>query len=105
MNIRTIALTTVLLFSGSFAFAETVHLPQAVEHTKAAITHGNYKAALWLPERPSLLGGHRDLAGGQIVMSTLADQQKSSLPSKLITKFLKMLKRENVTSKPLVHDD
>ncbi len=50
-------------------------------------------------------GGHRDLAGGQIVMSTLADQQKSSLPSKLITKFLKMLKRENVTSKPLVRDD
>ncbi|MGC8605797.1 MAG: DHH family phosphoesterase, partial [Desulfomonilaceae bacterium] len=50
-------------------------------------------------------GGHREMAGGQIPMSRLTNQQRSSLPSKLITKFLKMLKRESVTSKPLVRDD
>lgn len=40
MNIKSIALAITFLLSGAFAFAESVHLPQAVEHTKEAITHG-----------------------------------------------------------------
>jgi hypothetical protein len=40
MNIKSIVLGTVFLLSGTFSFAESTHLPQAVEHTKVAITHG-----------------------------------------------------------------
>jgi hypothetical protein len=40
MKIKALALASALLLSGPFAFAESVHLPQAIEHTKAAITHG-----------------------------------------------------------------
>ncbi len=50
-------------------------------------------------------GGHREMAGGQIPTPNLTDQQKISFPSRLITKFLKMLKRENASSKPLVRSD
>jgi nanoRNase/pAp phosphatase (c-di-AMP/oligoRNAs hydrolase) len=50
-------------------------------------------------------GGHREMAGGQIPLASLSDQQKSQLPSKLIMKFLKLLKRENANPKPLVRSD
>jgi len=50
-------------------------------------------------------GGHREIAGGQILMSTLSDQQKNVLPSRLIMKLLKLLGRENVPPKPLVRND
>jgi Small metal-binding protein len=53
MNIKTIAITTAFLLSGAFAFAESVHLPQAVEHTKAAITHGEAGHASVLVEHAS----------------------------------------------------
>jgi len=33
------------------------------------------------------------------------DEEKTALPSKLIARFLKLLKRENSTSKPLVRND
>ena len=35
-----IALSMAWLLSSGFAFAESVHLPQAIEHTKAAVAHG-----------------------------------------------------------------
>lgn len=38
MKIITIIFSTTLLLNSAFAFAESVHLPQAIEHTKAAIT-------------------------------------------------------------------
>ncbi len=50
-------------------------------------------------------GGHREMAGGQIPMSKLSQEQKNALSSKLITRFLKMLKRDNAPSRPLVRND
>ena len=50
-------------------------------------------------------GGHREMAGGQIPMQIMNDEEKTALPSKLIARFLKLLKRENSTSKPLVRND
>ena len=40
MNRRMVYLVMGWVLSGGFALAESVHLPQAIEHTKAAITHG-----------------------------------------------------------------
>jgi hypothetical protein len=50
MNIKATALAAALLLAGSCAFAESVHNPQAVEHTKAAITHGEMGHAPVLQE-------------------------------------------------------
>ena len=50
-------------------------------------------------------GGHREMAGGQIPLSKLTDQQKSAVPSRLISRFLKMLKIENIAPKPLVRNE
>jgi nanoRNase/pAp phosphatase (c-di-AMP/oligoRNAs hydrolase) len=55
--------------------------------------------------RTGSAGGHREMAGGQIPMGIMEGQQKTALPSQLITKFLKLLKRENSNSKPLVRSD
>ena len=60
INIKTIALATTLLLSGAFAFAESVHLPQAVEHTKAAITHGEAGHAPMLVEHASTALTHAE---------------------------------------------
>ena len=40
MNIKLFLLALGGLLSSGFALAESVHLPQAIEHTKAAIAHG-----------------------------------------------------------------
>jgi hypothetical protein len=40
MNIRILAIATAFLLNSTGVGAETVHLPQAIEHTKAAIKHG-----------------------------------------------------------------
>ena len=40
MKIQHIVLATALLLNSALVFAESVHLPQAIEHTKAAITQG-----------------------------------------------------------------
>ncbi|MFH0957650.1 MAG: bifunctional oligoribonuclease/PAP phosphatase NrnA [Pseudomonadota bacterium] len=50
-------------------------------------------------------GGHREMAGGQIPMRIMDEEHKTALPSKLIARFLKLLKRENSNSKPLVRND
>ncbi|MGC8660763.1 MAG: DHH family phosphoesterase [Desulfomonilaceae bacterium] len=50
-------------------------------------------------------GGHRDMAGGQIPLSKLTDQQRITLPPRLVSKFLKMLKIDNIAPKPLVRDE
>lgn len=41
MKTGTIATAFALLLTGSIATAESVHNPQAIEHTKAAITEGS----------------------------------------------------------------
>ena len=50
MKKSAIALAIALLSTGSFAYAEPVHNPQAVEHTKQAITHGEAGHAALLQE-------------------------------------------------------
>lgn len=40
MNTKIILLVFMSLLGSGFALAESVHLPQAIEHTKAAIAHG-----------------------------------------------------------------
>lgn len=50
-------------------------------------------------------GGHREMAGGQIPMRSMEEQLKSALPSKLISRFLKLINRENSNPKPLVRND
>ncbi len=40
MNIKLLAIVTAILWNGGNVLAESVHIPQAIEHTKAAITHG-----------------------------------------------------------------
>jgi hypothetical protein len=40
MNIKTLCLALVFCVHSGFSLAESVHLPQAIEHTKTAITHG-----------------------------------------------------------------
>ena len=40
MNVKCICLMIALLLSSGLSSAESTHLSQAIEHTKAAITHG-----------------------------------------------------------------
>ena len=40
MNAKIILIALTGILSTGFALAESVHLPQAIEHTKAAIAHG-----------------------------------------------------------------
>ena len=60
MNIKIILLATISLLGGSFAFAESVHLPQAIEHTNAAITHGEAGHAPVLVEHASTALTHAE---------------------------------------------
>ncbi len=63
MNIRNIALiivTPLFLLSGAFAFAESVHLPQAIEHTQVAISQGESGHADALAEHASVALTHAE---------------------------------------------
>lgn len=47
-------------------------------------------------------GGHREMAGGQVPLTGLTKSEKKELPSKLVARFLKLIKHEKVGCKPLV---
>ncbi|MCX5872997.1 MAG: bifunctional oligoribonuclease/PAP phosphatase NrnA [Deltaproteobacteria bacterium] len=55
--------------------------------------------------RTGSAGGHREMAGGQIPLANMSDQQRSAFPSKLTIKFLGFLGREHVSPKPLVPNE
>jgi hypothetical protein len=58
MKTKIIALAAAFLMSSGLALAESVHLPQAVEHTKAAITHGEAGHAPILVEHATVALDH-----------------------------------------------
>ena len=58
MKKQMIALAAALVMSSGIALSESVHLPQAVEHTRAAITHGEAGHAPVLVEHATVALDH-----------------------------------------------
>jgi nanoRNase/pAp phosphatase (c-di-AMP/oligoRNAs hydrolase) len=46
-------------------------------------------------------GGHKEMAGGQVPLAGMTEEEKADLPRKLITRFLKLLDREGCHQRPL----
>ena len=49
-------------------------------------------------------GGHREMAGGQVPLSGMTRAEKREIPTKLIGRFLKLIKHEKIGPKPLVEN-
>jgi nanoRNase/pAp phosphatase (c-di-AMP/oligoRNAs hydrolase) len=52
--------------------------------------------------RIGFAGGHREMAGGQVPITDLNETQADEMAQGLVTKFLKLIKREAAQPKPLV---
>jgi nanoRNase/pAp phosphatase (c-di-AMP/oligoRNAs hydrolase) len=50
-------------------------------------------------------GGHKEMAGGLVSLSGLTKDEKKELPSKLISKFLKLINRQKITPRMLVQTE
>jgi nanoRNase/pAp phosphatase (c-di-AMP/oligoRNAs hydrolase) len=48
-------------------------------------------------------GGHRDMAGGQIPLSNLTPEERSELQDRLVNRFLKIISRNGVRPRAMVH--